>query len=415
MALPTTAAPLRFIRLNRSQAFWFSAVVLGIVFAGSAVVSPLYGVYQQRWHFSPVSLTAVFAVYAIAVLGVLLIAGSLSDHIGRRPMVALALVSEAASAWCFLSAHGVGALYAGRILQGVATGAAASAAGAALLDLQPSHRPTAASTANAIASSAFLALGALGAGLLVQYAPAPTHLVFWLLLIASLVGLAALALMDEPGVRRPVDLRVLRPRAGIPPAARGAFLAALPALIATWALGGLYFSLAPSLTEQLAGSHDAVWGGLVIFLLCAPSAIASLLIRELHPGRAMVAGSVVLSVGSLATVIAVLEQSNAGLLASTAVAGVGFGMAFLGAFRHLVSLATDDQRGALVATIYIVSYLAFSLPVIVAGVATDHFGLRDTAVVYGAVVAGFAALAAVAERIQLKFARRPAELCLTEG
>lgn len=415
MDLPTITAPRRFIHLNRAQAFWFAATVLGIVFAGSAVVSPLYGVYQQRWHFSPVSLTAVFAVYAIAVLGVLLIAGSLSDHVGRRPMIAIALVAEAASAWWFLSAHGIGALYAGRILQGVATGAAASAAGASLLDLQPSHRPTAASTVNAIASSAFLALGALGAGLLVQYAPAPTHLVFWVLLIVSLAGLAALVFMEEPGARRPVDLAVLRPRAGIPPAARTAFVAALPALVATWALGGLYFSLAPSLTEQLAGSHDAVWGGLVIFLLCAPSAIASLLVRELHPSRAMVAGSIVLAVGSTATVVSVLERSNAGLLASTAVAGVGFGMAFLGAFRHLVSLATDDQRGALVATIYIVSYLAFSLPVIVAGVAIDHFGLRDTAVVYGAVVAGFAALAAVAERIQLRVAGRPAELCLTEG
>ena len=393
-------------RLNPASSFWFSAAVLGIVFAGSAVVSPLYRVYQERWHFSPVSLTAVFAVYAIAVLVVLLIGGSLSDHIGRRPMMALALVSEVVSAWCFLSAHGLGALYAGRVLQGVATGAAASAAGAALLDLQPLHRPTAASTVNAIASSAFLAAGALGAGLLVQYAPAPMHLVFWVLLAASLVALGILALMDEPGARRPVNAAVLRPRAGVPTAARGAFVAALPALVATWALGGLYFSLAPSLAEQLARSNDAVWGGLVIFLLCAPAAVASVVAREVHPGTAMVVGSCVLAVGSVATVAAVLGRSSTGLLVSTVVAGVGFGTAFLGAFRHLVSLATDDQRGALVATIYIVSYLAFSLPVVAAGMATDHFGLRSTSVAYGAAVAAFAALAAGAERLQLQFSRR---------
>lgn len=88
------------------------------------------------------------------------------------------------------------------------------------------------------------------------------------------------------------------------------------------------------------------------------------------------------------------------------VAGVGFGTAFLGAFRHLVSLATDDRRGALVATIYIVSYLAFSLPVVGAGIATDHFGLRGVSVAYGAVVAAFAALAAVAERVQLRVSGR---------
>jgi MFS family permease len=394
------------MRLSPTLSFWFSAAVLGIVFAGSAVVSPLYRVYQEQWHFSPVSLTAVFAVYAIAVLAVLLIGGSLSDHIGRRPMIALALASEVVSAWLFLSAHGLRALYAGRILQGVATGAAASAAGAALLDLQPRDRPTAASTMNAIAASASLAAGALGAGLLVQYAPAPTHLVFWVLLAVSLACLLVLALMDEPGVRRPLSLGVLRPRAGVPPAARGAFVAALPALIATWALGGLYFSLAPSLAEQVARSNDVVWGGLVIFLLCAPSAVASLVARGAHPSQAMVVGSWILAVGSAATVVAVLGRSSAGLLLSTVVAGVGFGTAFLGAFRHLVSLATDDQRGALVATIYVVSYLAFSLPVIAAGVATDSFGLRSTSVVYGAAVAAFAALAAVAERVQLRISGR---------
>jgi predicted MFS family arabinose efflux permease len=394
------------MRLSQTMSFWYAAAVLGTVFASSAVLSPLYRVYQERWHFSPVSLTAVFAVYAIAVLAVLLIGGSLSDHVGRRPVMALALVSEVVSAWLFLSAHGLGALYAGRILQGVATGAAASAAGAALIDLQPNDRPTAASTMNAIASSAFLAVGALGAGLLVQYAPAPTHLVFWVLLAVSAACLAVLVLMDEPGVRRPVSLGVLRPRAGIPPAARAAFVAALPALIATWALGGLYFSLAPSLAEQLARSNDVVWGGLVIFLLCAPSAVASLVARGAHPSQAMVVGSWILAAGSAATVVAVLGRSSTGLLVSTVVAGVGFGAAFLGAFRHLVSLATDDQRGALVATIYIVSYLAFSLPVIGAGVATDHFGLRSTSVAYGAAVAAFAALAAVAERVQLRISGR---------
>lgn len=409
---PATSTPTREtpeatrLRLSPTISFWYAAAVLGIVFAGSAVVSPLYRVYQERWHFSPVSLTAVFAVYAIAVLAVLLIGGSLSDHVGRRPMIALALVSEVVSAWLFLSAHGLGALYAGRILQGVATGAAASAAGAALIDLQPPDRPSAASTMNAIASSAFLAAGALGAGLLVQYAPAPMHLVFWVLLVLSLVCLAVLALMDEPGVRRPLSPGVLRPRAGIPPAARGAFVAALPALVATWAIGGLYFSLAPSLAEQLAHSNDVVWGGLAIFLLCAPSAVASLVARAAHPSRAMVVGSWILAVGAAATVAAVLGRSSAGFLVSTVVAGVGFGTAFLGAFRHLVSLATDDQRGALVATIYIVSYLAFSVPVIGAGIATDHFGLRGVSVAYGAAVAAFAALAAVAERVQLRISGR---------
>jgi MFS family permease len=386
----------RVLRFSSAQAFWSSAVVLGVVLAGSAMVSPLYHVYQDEWHFSSASLTAVFAVYALAVLAVLLVAGSLSDHIGRRPMMTMALGAEAGAAWLFLSAHGIGALYGGRVLQGVATAGAASAAGAAMLDLQPSHRPALASTVNATASSAFLAVGALGAGILVQYAPAPTRLVYWVLFAASLAGLVLLVLMAEPGRRRPLRWAVLRPRAGVPPVARRAFLAALPALIATWALGGLYFSLVPSLTEQLGRSSDTVWGGAAIFLLCAPAALAGVALRQVVPGRAMVVGCAILAVGSAATVGAIVAQSTAGLLLSTMLAGIGFGLGFLGAFRHLTGLAPADQRGALVATIYIVSYLAFSLPVIAAGVAATHFPLRDTAIVYGAAVTGLAALAAAA-------------------
>lgn len=386
----------RVPRLSPSLGFWSSAVVLGVVLAGSAVVSPLYEVYQVAWHFSPAALTTVFAVYALALLAVLLVGGSLSDHIGRRPMMALALVAEAGAAGMFLSAHGLGALYAGRILQGVATGAGTGAVGAALLELQPPGRPTLASTVNTTAAMGPLAIGALGASVLIQYSPAPTRLVFWVLLAASLVGLALVATIPEPGARHPVSRDTFRPRAGIPPAARRAFLAALPALIATWALGGLYFSLGPSLAADLARSHDTVWGGLVIFLLTGAGTLAAVVLRTLVPRRAMIWGGGVLAVGSAVTLGAIVAETTTGLLLGTAVAGAGFGLAFLGAFRHLASLATPEQRGALIASIYIVSYLAFSLPVIAVGVAVSDLGLREAAIIYGAVVVGLATLATVA-------------------
>lgn len=374
--------------------------MLGVVLAGSAVVSPLYRVYQVRWHFSDITLTAVFAVYAVTVMAVLLVAGSLSDRVGRRPMIAIALAAEAAAALLFLTAGGVGALYGGRILQGVATGAAASAAGAAILDLQPAHRPTLGSTVNACASSIFLAIGAMAAGVLVQYAPAPTRLVFWVLLAASLVGLVLLSLMTDPVRRQVVRLEHFRPRAGVPVAARRAFLAALPALVASWALGGFYFSLAPSLTEQLARSTDTVWGGLAIFLLSTPAGMASYSGRQMIPRKAMTWGSAMLAAGSAATLATVVERSTVGLLVSTAFAGLGFGLGFLGAFRHLTNLATDDQRGALVATIYVVSYLAFSVPVVIAGAAVTRFGLHEVAITYSAVITFLAVCSTLAGTFQ---------------
>ena len=150
------------------------------------MVSPLYGVYQATWHFSSLDLTTVFAVYAFGLLATLLILGSLSDYVGRRPMLAIAQTAEAGAAIVFVNAHGLGSLYAGRVLQGVATGAAVGAVGAVLLDLQPASRPDRASTVNTAVTLGALAVGALGSSALVQLAPAPTQLVSGYSLVARL-------------------------------------------------------------------------------------------------------------------------------------------------------------------------------------------------------------------------------------
>ena len=83
-----------------------------------------------------------------------------------------------------------------------------------------------------------------------------------------------------------------------------------------------------------------------------------------------------------------------GVFISTAVAGAGFGLAFLGTFRTLVALATPTARGALVAVIYVVAYLAFAIPAVIAGYTASHIGLHTTAVWYGTVV-GFLTLLGV--------------------
>src|SRR5947199_3647334 len=85
-------------------------------FASSAP-SPLYVVYQAKWGFSTITLTSVFAVYALALLGALLVAGSLSDHLGRRPVLLGALIVEIVAMLAFAGAQGVAWLFAARILQ----------------------------------------------------------------------------------------------------------------------------------------------------------------------------------------------------------------------------------------------------------------------------------------------------------
>ena len=134
--------------------------------------------YQAEFGFSAITLTVIFAVYVFALMASLLTVGRLSDYVGRRALVAGALAVEAVAMTLFLGADGVGWLVIARIVQGLATGAGIGVLGAYLLDLQPSDGSRLGSLANTAAPTLGLGLGAIVTGLLVQYAPHPTRLIF---------------------------------------------------------------------------------------------------------------------------------------------------------------------------------------------------------------------------------------------
>ncbi|MFE4959411.1 MFS transporter [Streptomyces sp. NPDC056653] len=387
-----TERPAR--RVPRPVGFWLLAVTLFAILAAASAPSPLYVVYQHRWGFSPIALTTIFAVYALALLVALLIVGGLSDYIGRRPVLAAALIVEAASMVVFLTADGVGPLLVARTVQGLATGAAAGAISAGLLDLQPSPTSHLGPLLSSVAPAAGLAVGALGAGLLVQYAPAPTMLVFVLLIAVFLLLAVAVFFLPEPVTPRPGAWASLRPRVAVPPQARKAFMAATPSLVATWAMGGLYLALGPSVAAGVLHIGSHLVGGLVVTTLFGTGAVASLLVGDLAPKRVMAAGSVALAAGTGLTLLALVGPSTPLFFVGTALAGAGFGSSFLGTFRSLASLVGPTERADLFASVYIVSYLAFSVPAVLAGLAVPSLGLRTATMVYGAVVIVLALLAA---------------------
>ena len=394
----TTMHAARMTRPTVSDAvgFWGMAGLLGLLMFASSAPSPLYGVYAARWHFSATTETVVFAVYAIGLLAALLVVGRLSDHLGRRRVILAALVVEAGAMVCFIAAGSTSLLLLGRALQGVATGGAIGALSAALVELSAGagRSVVMAALVNSAAPTLGIAAGALGTSALVQYGPAPTRLVYWLLLGGLSVGAALVASMRETGTRRAGALASLVPRAGVPRPARATFVRALPCLIALWALGGFYLSLGPALAGTLAASSNLLWGGAVIFLLTGTGALAAILGRHIAERPAMLYGCIDLVAGVAITLLAIATTSAWVLLLGSLVAGSGFGLAFLGAFRTLSALAQPEERAGMIAVIYIVSYLAFSVPVVFAGAAVTHAGLHDVALVYAGAVAALAALGA---------------------
>jgi Major Facilitator Superfamily len=392
----------RWPTLPRAAAFWLVAGVVFLLFFAAAAPSPLYGVYQAQWRFSAITLTVVFAAYALLLLVTLLVFGSVSDYLGRRRVILAGLAMAAGACGLFLAVDDVGLLFAARALHGAAVGTATSALGAALIDLQPpgSRRAPVVTTAAALLG---LAAGGLGTSALVQYGPAPTHLIWWLLLGADLAAAAAVLAMPETTPGQPGVLASLRPRVTVPRQARGTFAMALPCLIAVWMTSGFYLALGPSLAAQVLRSPDLLWGGLVIFLLAGIGTAATVVFRGISGPAAMLAGCVALLAGAVVTLAAIQTVSAAAFLAGTAVAGAGFGTAMLGAFRTISTRAAPGQRAGLIAAYFIASYTAFSIPVVAAGVATTHVGLHRTALVYCTVIAVLAAVAAAS----LIFGRRP--------
>ena len=167
---------------------------------------------------------------------------------------------------------------------------------------------------------------------------------------------------------------------------RPAFFAALPSLIAGWGVAGFYLSLGPSLALQLAASHNRTLGGLAIALLAGIGAVCVIAVRTWQAARAMRFGAVALAAGLALTVAGVALKAPLLFFGGTAATGIGFGVAWLGVVRSLVGLASPTGRGALLAAIFIVAYLAFALPAVVAGYAVTRVGLHDAALWYGVAV-----------------------------
>ena len=383
---------------RRTVGFWVLATTLVAFLAASSAPTPLYLVYQSRWHFSAVMLTVAFATYAVALLLTLLTVGGLSDYLGRRRVLAGALVIELVAMLIFIFANGLGWLLVARAVQGVATGIAAGALSAAITDLAPSGRPSLASAVNTAAPSAGLAIGAIVSGALVQYAPAPRTLIYLVLIVLFVTMLLALLFVPETVERRSGSLASLRPRASVPPQAIGAFRVALPVLIATWAVGGLVLSLGPSLAAAIFGLQNHLVGGLVVTAVAGTGALASVTVRSAPARPTMVRGSLVLVIGVAIVLIALATESTPTFFVGLVICGWGFGAAFIGAFGSVASLANALQRAEVFAALYVASYLAFGGSAVLAGLAVPHFGLRPTASVYGAIVIVLSLAAAAAGR-----------------
>ena len=277
--------------------------------------------------------------------------------------------------------------YAARFVQGLATGAALGVVGAYLLDLQPANGSRLGSLVNGAATTGGLGFGALLSGVLIQYAPDPTRLV-WAILTATFLALALITtVLPETVERKSGALEAMRPRVSVPTGARRAFVRAIPTMASTWMLGGLMLSVGGSLLTVVFGQHNHAVVGSVLGLFAVTAAVASLALRDRSPEDTERLGTVALFAGTALFALGIVTTSLTLFVVAAVIAGIGFGPAFLGAFRTVSQLAEPHERAALISAIFVVSYIALSIPALIAGLLISDIGLRDTALGYSLVVA----------------------------
>lgn len=374
-------SPLNNFASHRSS-LWFLAITLLSFLAASTAPTPLYHLYQDQLHFSAAMLTLIFAVYALSLLAALLTVGSLSDHLGRKPVIFTAVLLNALAMLLFIYADSVSWLIGARVLQGFATGMATAVLSATLLDTDRQQGPL----INSVAPLLGMALGGLGCGLLAEFAPAPLQLTYWLLLALFVLQGVYVWRLPESVSRQGGALASLRPTLHVPVQARSTLWRVLPLNTATWALGGFYASLAPSLVRTATGSTSNLIGGATVAALTVTGALMIFTMGNRPAAQALRLGASLLPVGLILILLGVHGASLPLFFFGTLVAGCGFGSGFLGAVRSLVPLALPHERAGLMSAYYVLSYLAFCLPTLLAGYLARNFGLLATTDGYGVVL-----------------------------
>lgn len=361
------------LAVPRQAAFWLVAYMFAVTILGTSLPAPLYAIYQRQWHFSAGVVTLIFAVYAVAVLAVLLVAGRSSDQVGRKPVMAAALASSAISTVVFILAANVGWLFVGRIFSGVSAGLIIGAATAALTELVQESASRRASLVATAANMGGAGLGPLVAGLFAQYLPQPTVLVFEAYL--GLLAMAALALAFVPEtVTRRQRLSLRFTGLGIPAAGRGEFIAAGVAAFAAFALSGLFTSLAPGfVTGVLHQTNVAIAGG-VPFLLFAAATVAAVGLARFNSRPVILAGLLLFLVGLALVVAGISAASLALFLAGTVVGGIAVGAINVGSLSIANRLAPAEDRGRIISTYFVFAFTGLIIPVVGVGIASDYVG-----------------------------------------
>jgi MFS family permease len=371
--------------VSRNAGFVLVAYAFLVTMVGTTLPTPLYPLFEQRYSFGELMVTVIFAVYAFGVIAGLLVFGNLSDEIGRKPVLLIGLAFSAASAFLFVFAGSLVPIFAGRIVSGFSAGVFTGTATAMLVDLAPGGRRRLASFVAVVVNLGGLGLGTLLAGLLADYCTSPLRLPF--IVDLGLLAPAVLGLLATPETVQRTAFRLRLQRLKVPPEVRGVFIRGAAAGFGSFAVAGVFSSVAPVFLGQILGRTSHALAGGIVFILFSASIVGQLVVSRLSDRRALVSGCVLLAGGVGLLALALGIESLAALIAAASVVGLGQGLVIGAGLAAINQRAPVEHRGETASSFFVVMYVGLSLPVIGVGVAAHAFSLRTAGIAFSAAVA----------------------------
>ncbi len=381
-----------------------AAATLGLLLAGAFMPSPLYEFYRTQWGLTPGEISLAFAIYAAALIPSLIFFGGISDDIGRRKTLIIALGIAVLGALTLALASNLWWLLAGRVLQGVAIGVGTPAATAAIREWMPDGMQNRAGSVAVVGLSTGSAIGALIAGVLAQYAPLPTQLTF--IVYIALAAILVLVIRAVPSAMHthsaahrglPVIPRtILRPM----------LLASAQSFIG-WAVVSLFASLVPSFVESALNVRNLLIGSFVILCVQIGTVLAAGIGTRLSNRTAIIVAMLALGAGVWTLLLGVHDHSYFLLAPACIIAGLGNGFSYLAGLNIVNAIAPPEHRAETLSVLFVASYLGFSLPALAVGIAANRVGLY-TAIVGFALALGVFALATMLAATQHNLEAAPA-------
>ena len=371
--------------VSRNIGFGLVAYAFLVTMMGTTLPTPLYPLYEQRYSFGELMVTVIFAVYALGVIAGLLVFGNLSDEIGRKPVLLTGLAFSAISALLFVFAGSLVPIFAGRVVSGLSAGVFTGTATAMLVDLAPGGRRRMASFVAVVVNLGGLGLGTLLSGLLADHARSPLRLPFIVDLVLLVPAVLGLVVTPETVQRQAFRLRLQR--LSVPPEVRSVFIRGATAGFGSFAVAGVFSSVAPVFLGAILGRTSHALAGAIVFILFSASIVGQLLVSRLSDRRALILGCALLAGGVGLLALALWIESLAALIASASVVGLGQGLVIGAGLAAINQRAPVEHRGETASSFFVVMYVGLSLPVIGVGIAANAWSLRGAGIAFSVAVA----------------------------